>query len=52
MTTTQECGTEMEPVEVINAELVDGDAPGADEVAVHDAVVSPPLLAVGYGAPQ
>ncbi|MGW3253524.1 hypothetical protein ACWDCX_23560 [Streptomyces fungicidicus] len=38
MTTTQEHGTELEPVEVVDAELVDDDAPGAGEVAVPDPV--------------
>ncbi|MFE4829823.1 hypothetical protein [Streptomyces sp. NPDC056672] len=39
MTTTQEYGTALEPVEVVDAELVDDDVvPGAGEVAVHDPV--------------
>lgn len=39
MTTAEEYGTELEPVDVVDAELVeDDDAPGADEVAVPDPV--------------
>jgi hypothetical protein len=38
VTTAEEYGTELEPVEVVDAELVDDDAPGAGEVAVHDPV--------------
>nr|WSS73663.1 hypothetical protein OG491_36170 [Streptomyces sp. NBC_01175] len=34
------CGTEVEPVEVVDAELVNDDAPGAGEVAVHDPVAA------------
>lgn len=40
MTTTQEYETALEPVEVLDAELVDDDALGADEVAVHDPVAT------------
>lgn len=39
MTTAEEYGTALEPVEVVDAELVeDADAPGAGAVAVHDPV--------------
>ncbi|MCX4231803.1 hypothetical protein [Streptomyces ortus] len=39
MTTAQECGSELEPVEVVDAELVEDDhVPGVGEVAVHDPV--------------
>lgn len=40
MTTAEEYGTALEPVEVVDAELVDDDAPGAGEVAVHDPVAA------------
>jgi hypothetical protein len=41
VTTTQEHGTELEPVEVVDAELVeDDDAPGAGAVAVPDPVTA------------
>ncbi|MEU6965131.1 tyrosine-type recombinase/integrase [Streptomyces chrestomyceticus] len=40
MTTTQEYGTVLEPVEVVDAELVEDDAPGAGAVAVHDPVAA------------
>jgi hypothetical protein len=40
-TLKEEYGTALELVEVVDAELVDADAPGAGEVAVHD-----PLAAV------
>ncbi|MFK0121622.1 hypothetical protein [Streptomyces sp. NPDC090994] len=38
MTTAEEYGTALEPVEVVDAELVENDAPGAGVVAVHDPV--------------
>ncbi|MFE5098028.1 hypothetical protein ACFRCI_49405 [Streptomyces sp. NPDC056638] len=40
MTTAEEYGTALEPVEVVDAELVEDDSPGADEVAVHDPVAA------------
>ncbi|MFJ3164393.1 hypothetical protein [Streptomyces kanasensis] len=40
MTTAEEYRTALEPVEVVDAELVDDDAPGPGEVAVHDAVAA------------
>ncbi|MFF3958770.1 hypothetical protein ACFYY1_37040 [Streptomyces sp. NPDC001890] len=40
MTTAEEYGTALEPVEVVDAELVDDDAPGAGGVAVHDPVAA------------
>ncbi|WP_374987180.1 hypothetical protein [Streptomyces fradiae] len=40
MTTAEEYGTALEPVEVVDAELVEDDAPGAGEVAVHDPVAA------------
>ncbi|GAA3312243.1 hypothetical protein GCM10020295_83610 [Streptomyces cinereospinus] len=38
MTTAEEYGTALEPVEVVDAELVEDDAPDAGAVAVHDPV--------------
>ncbi|MFI1569054.1 hypothetical protein ACH4ZX_39620 [Streptomyces sp. NPDC020490] len=40
MTTAEEYGTDLEPVDVVDAELVDDDAPGAGEVAVPDPVAA------------
>ncbi|MFD0253642.1 hypothetical protein ACFVGX_22310 [Streptomyces sp. NPDC127113] len=40
MTTAEEYGTALEPVEVVDAELVEDDAPGAGAVAVHDPVAA------------
>ncbi|MFF4173692.1 hypothetical protein [Streptomyces sp. NPDC001744] len=41
MTTAEECGAALEPVEVVDAELVeDDDAPGAGAVAVRDPVAA------------
>ncbi|CAM5373681.1 Integrase OS=Streptomyces fumanus OX=67302 GN=GCM10018772_70580 PE=4 SV=1 [Streptomyces fumanus] len=40
MTTAEEYGTALEPVEVVDAELVEDDVPGAGEVAVHDPVAA------------
>jgi hypothetical protein len=51
VTTTQEHGTELEPVEVVDAELVDDGAPGAGEVAVPDPV-NAVLAALDAGAEE
>ncbi|WP_042404438.1 hypothetical protein [Streptacidiphilus carbonis] len=40
MTTAEEHGTALESVEVVDAELVDDDAPGAGAVVVHDPVAA------------
>lgn len=40
MTTAEEYGTALEPVEVVDAELVDDGVPGADAVAVPDPVAA------------
>ncbi|KUF17358.1 hypothetical protein [Streptomyces silvensis] len=50
MTTAEEYGTALEPVEVVDAELVD-DAPGAGKVAVHDPVAAV-LAALGTKAAE